>query len=493
MFQWSMVNGQWSMVLICLLFFCSCSKREYLNVIPQNPAFVVSVDFKTISEKGEISESPYLPQLTSLLGGMSDKFSDYVENPGKMGIDFRQPAYLFGDGSYIGLTMAVYDDDDLADFFTVLHQQNACGPLTEKDGIHYTKIQGVKGIVVFDKHTLLYINSSAEYACQLLAQQEENSFTATDAYDRMTNLEGEILMYGNAASVPSTAVSDMKSLLPEGVRYTDVDAYSSTRFADGSIIVSTQLRGKTKEAQRLIEDGSETLEKIKGDYIQSAPEDFLLWACVGVEKGGLLNILKNSKAGHQLLLVLERAIDIEQILRQVEGDAVIMMPRSYKAYGYEQFMFISKVADTDFMKDVDYWQKSMADFDMSMSRTIGDNFVLKAGIKTYNWGLEGDQFYFATDDMFAHNATAQRSNLLKPLEKDICSSYLYAYINLQTLLEGTNMTPARCAFPMPPFLWMLKSVIFQSKEQGTLDIAINLKDESQNSLKTLFHATDTTY
>ena len=99
MFQWSMVNGQWSMLLICLLFFCSCSKREYLNVIPQNPAFVVSVDFKTISEKGEISESPYLPQLTSLLGGMSEKFSDYVENPSKMGIDFRQPAYFFGDGS----------------------------------------------------------------------------------------------------------------------------------------------------------------------------------------------------------------------------------------------------------------------------------------------------------------------------------------------------------------------------------------------------------
>ncbi len=478
---------------ICLLFFCSCSKREYLNVIPQNPAFVVSVDFKTISEKGEISESPYLPQLTSLLGGMSEKFSDYVENPGKTGIDFRQPAYLFGDGSYFAMTMAVYDEDDLADFFTVLHQQNACGPLTEKDDIRYAKIQGFKGVAAFNKHTLLIINSSAEYACQLLAQQEENSFTATDAYERMTDLEGEILMYGNAASVPSTAVSDMKSLLPEGVRYTDVDAYSSTRFADGSIIVSTQLRGKTKEAQRLIEDGSETLEKIKGDYIQSAPEDFLLWACVGVEKGGLLNMLKNSNLGHQLLLVLERAIDIEQILRQVEGDAVIMMPRSYKAYGYEQFMFISKVDDTDFMKDVDYWQKSMADFDMSMSRTIGDNFVLKAGIKTYNWGLEGDKFYFATDDMFAHNATAQRSNLLKPLEDDICSSYLYAYINLQTLLEGTNMTPAHCAFPMPPFLWMLKSVTFQSKEHGTLDIAINLKDESQNSLKTLFHATDTTY
>lgn len=477
---------------ICLLFFCSCSKREYLNVIPQNPAFVVSVDFKTIAEKGEISESPYMPQISSIFGGMSDKFSNYIENPGKTGIDFRQPACFFSDGSYFAMTMAVYDDDDLADFFSVLHQQNACGPLTEKDDIRYAKIQGFKGVAAFNKHTLLIINSSAEYACQLLAQQEENSFTATDAYDRMTNLEGEILMYGNAASVPSTAVSDMKLLLPEGVRYTDVDAYSSTRFADGSIIVSTQLRGKTKEAQRLIEDGSEPLEKIKGDYIQSAPEDFFLWACIGVEKGGMLNMLKNSKAGHQLLLVLERAIDIEQILRQVEGDAVIMMPRNYKMHGYDQFMFISKVDNTDFMKDVDYWQKSMADFDMSMTRTIGDNFVLKAGIKTFNWGLEGDQFYFATDDMFAQNATAQRSNLLKPLEKDICSSYFYAYINFEPLLKDSNMTPAHCAFPMPPFLWMLKSVTFQSKEHGTLDIAINLKDGSQNSLKTIFHATDTT-
>ena len=362
--------------VLLLLVFCSCSKRQYLNVIPQNPAFVVSVDFKTISEKGEISESPYLPQLTSLLGGMSEKFSNYIENPGKTGIDFRQPAYLFGDGSYIGLTMAVYDEDDLADFFTVLHQQNACGPLTEKDDIRYAKIQGFKGVAAFNKHTLLIINSSAEYACQLLAQQQENSFTATDAYDRMTDLEGEILMYGNAASVPSTAVADMKSLLPEGVRYTDVDAYSSTRFADGSIIVSSQLRGKTKEAQRLIEDGSETLKKIKGDYIQSAPEDFLVWACAGVEKGELLNVIKNSNLGHQLLLVLERAIDIEQILRQVEGDAVIMMPRNYKMHGYEQFMFISKVDDTDFMKDVDYWQKSMADFDMSMSRTMVSRLII---------------------------------------------------------------------------------------------------------------------
>ena len=480
---------------IGLLVFCSCSKREYLNVIPQNPAFVVSVDFNTIAEKGEISQSPYLPQVTSLLGGMSDKFSDYMENPEKMGIDFRQPACFFGDGSYFAMTMAVYDADDLADFFTVLHQQNACGPLTEKDGVQYAKIQGAKGVVAFNKNTLLIISSSPEFACQLLAQQQENSFTATDAYDHMADLEGEILMYGNAASVPSKAVSDMKLMLPEGIRYTDVDVYGSTLFADGSIIVRTQLRGKTKEAQRLIEDGNDTeqFKKIKGDYIERAPEDFFLWACVGVEKGGLLNMLKSSNYGHQLLLVLERAIDIEQILRQVKGDAVIMVPRNHKMHGYEQFMFISTVDDTDFMKDVDYWQKSMADFDMSMSRTIGDNFVLKAGIKTFNWGLEGDQFYFATDDMFAQNATAQRSNLLKSLEKDICSSYFYAYINFEPLLKDTNMTPAQCAFPIPPFLWMLKSVIFQSKEYGTLDIAINLKDESQNSLKTIFHATDTTH
>ncbi len=484
-----------SVLLLLLLVFCSCSKRQYLNVIPQNPAFVVSVDFKSIAEKGEISESPYLPQLTSLLGGMSDKFSDYIKNPGKTGIDFRQPAYFFSGGSYFAMTMAVDDVDDLTDFISVLRQQNLCSPITEKDDVQYTKLQGVKGTIVFNKNTVLYVNSSPEFARQLLSQSEDNSFTATDAYDRMTDLEGEILMYGNAASAPSTAVADLKLLLPEGIRYTDVDAYSSTRFTDGSIIVSTQLRGKTKEAQRLIEDGNDTesFQKIKGDYIQSAPDDFLLWACIGVEKGGLLNMLKNNKYGHQLLLVLERAIDIEQILRQVKGDAVIMMPRNHKMYGYEQFMFISTVDDTDFMKDVDYWQKSMADFDMSMSRTIGDNFVLKAGIKTFNWGLEGKQFYFATDDMFAHNATAQRSDLLSPLEDDIRSSYFYAYINFQTLLKGTNMTPAQCAFPMPPFLWMLKSVIFQSKEYGTLDIAINLNDESQNSLKTIFHATDTTH
>ena len=99
--------------LLLLLVLVSCSKNEYVNLIPKDASFVLSVDVKSIAEKSDFTNSPLYPQFLDLVKGSAGSSAavaqQYIDDPAKMGIDFREPVYLFQSADMYCMVMAVYD------------------------------------------------------------------------------------------------------------------------------------------------------------------------------------------------------------------------------------------------------------------------------------------------------------------------------------------------------------------------------------------------
>lgn len=484
--SWIFLTLNHALCMIILLLV-SCSKNEYVNVIPKDATVVLSANVKTMAEEAGLAESQFIDQFKAILRGVVDsktaaQLQEYIDNPERMGIDFREPVYYFTAGNTSALTMAVYDRGDLEKMLSMLKDQGLCSNITDGDGFKSVILMD-EACVAFDKSTILVLyldkgqsRSYARQTCkQLFGLEKSQSFLSTVAYSDMEQAGQELMLYADMAAMPSDILQNVKSLLPEGVRYPEISILSAMRFEKGKAVLSVNMRGKTKEVQKKLEKGNGKLKKIDGEFIESPMDNFALWACAGVEKGALLDILRQNSKYKEYLLLLERAIDIEQIVREVDGDVSLTIPQGYLSVSdtvqFPQFLLMAEIDDDDFLKDVDYWRKSMRDYGMSMTKTIGQNYVLSLGSSTINWGVDDDNIYFASAQTFAQNSASQRSGLLLPLKNDIKSSLFYLYLNMQG--DNNNRTP-------------LRSIILQSKSFDKMECAVNLDDDTENFLKILF-------
>lgn len=484
--------------LLLLLVLVSCSKNEYVNLIPKDASFVLSVDVKSIAEKSDFTNSPLYPQFLDLVKGSAGSSAavaqQYIDDPAKMGIDFREPVYLYQSADMYCMVMAVYDKGDLEDFLETLRKEGVCGEIEESDGLSIAKSQ-LGCYFAFNKKAFLITapsgSSTKEYCKQfckrLFDQKEEESFHQSEAYSEFEDLKGELAFYADLASLPQDMTDEMKAWLPENVRHTDVQLFSSFVAENGKAVWSTALQGKTKNVQDLIEEGNKYFQHIEGDFLESPMQNFSLWACMGVEKGALLSMLKESDTGRQMLMMVNQAIGVEQILRQVEGDVSVVLPSFDKKGDINDFLLFAKVDDDDFMDDVEYWQKSMKNSGLTMTKTMGKNYVINGDNFAINWGLDEDKIYFATPKMFAANSVATRSDVLLAHKEDIKDSYFYMYINVPGLFPADQkQTGSASALSADKVLEDISSIVVQSKEHDSMDIIINLTDQSQNFLKALF-------
>ncbi len=485
-------------LVMMLLVLVSCSKSEYVSVIPKDAGFVMSVNMKSIAEKADFANSSLYPQFVDLLKGMAgsaaEQVQSYIEDPGQTGIDFREPLYVFQSADMLAMAMAVEDKGDLEDMIETMQKEGVCGEIEDADGFSFVK-SSFGGYFAFNKNTLLIVAPSKgtgtpqycqQYCRQLFSLEKEDCFVESEAFSQLDGLDGDIVFYGDLGSLSESTMGELKSLLPEGVRYSDVQVFSSFLAEQGRAVWSSRLKGKTGNVQKLIEEGSGNLQHIDGKFVESPMQDFSVWASAGVEKGALLAMLKQSNTGRQMLLMIERAIDVEHILREVEGDVVVVMPPAAADYKNPEFLLLAEVDDDDFMEDVDYWQKSMKDYGMSMTKTIGQNYLISSGDISINWGLDDENVYFATPQMFAKNSMSTRSDILRAYRDEIEDSYFYVYVNVPALLSSGKAAKRVGVLSTDKALEDLKSIIVQSKEHDRMDIFFNLSDQSQNFLKALF-------
>ncbi len=490
------------LLVLVLAVFTSCSKNDYLNVIPKDATLVASVNVANLAEKAELSGSSAVESVNKYIGLVfngeaKSKIENYVSDPREIGVDFSSPIYMFATPSQcFCLTMRVGSKSKVDDFVNLLVEQGLCGKPVERDDMMTgTLLDEVE--FAYDDNTFLFLYSYGDggsairkqFVAQLFAQDKDDSFVSTEHFDIMDDDKKDMVMYSNLAGLPNETAMMYKQLLPNGVRISDVEMVASLTFEDGKAVYDVEMNGVTEKAKKTIEEWNKNFRKIEGRYIDSPSKDFLVWGCFGVEGNWFFEGLKNNSEFKQILYIVERAIDIEQIIRSIDGDLAFVIPSSFVTGESDNsvvdFIATAKVKKTKFLDDVDYWKRSMKDYGLSMRDCGKNQYVVSGNDMDMCWGVDGDDVYIATSDAFRRNIASQRSDLLGEYKDDILKSSGYIYVNLQSLplMELAQLR----GIPYASKLTNVKALIIKIESSRKGQIVFEMKDKKTNFLKQFFN------
>lgn len=488
-------------VLVAFVAFTSCNKTDYIAVVPANATFVASADLMSIAEKSDFGNSSLAGIMNQYMGifiekNAQDRVRSLMANPADMGIDFMQPVFVFKTPNQcVGITMKMNDKGDFEQFLDFLREQNLASKAVERDDVMMGTLlddieYGYKG------KTILLIASLGEGGgpvgkqtlTTLFAQSKDDSFVNSESYEKLMGMgERDIKIYSNMAALPNELASDLKPLLPQGVRFTDVEFLASADFQNGKAVLTAQLDGANEKAKKFFEGGDTNFRNIEGRYTNMPTDDVFVWASMGVNGKWLLDKLKQDADMKQRLFLVERGIDIEAMIKAIDGDVAVTLPSSFftsdDAESFD-FMVCANVQNCKFLDDVDYWKEGMKRYGITMTPTGKNEYLLVADEYKFNWGVDGDDLYIGSNSAFASMQTSRKNGVLDARKAEIQDCKLYAYINLTVL----PMQELASISGIPVFkhsLEELKAFIFKVKGNNEVEFCIELADDKDNFLKTI--------
>ncbi|MBO4215389.1 MAG: DUF4836 family protein [Bacteroidaceae bacterium] len=484
-----------SLVALMVMALCSCSKTDYQKVIPANAALVVKVDVKAIAEKSEFSKSKTMQKVEKSLSlVVKDKdmkrVKDYMEDPMSMGIDFSVPAYVFMvDKETFGLTMKVNDKDDVKDFLQLLNKQGMASKPQEKnermcgtllDDFSYT----------YDGTTFLLLASmnnaggakNGKLAQQLMKLDEKDSFVSTDGFSRLEDEDMDVSAYMNFAVLPADILGFLAEWLPKSV-YKDIYGLASLNFEKGSAQLTSKMFAKTDAAQKVIDEANEHLKKIDGRYLDKVSDDAAMWLGAGVKGDWLLGKMKENKNLNSMLFAVERAIDIEQMFRAVDGDVSMELSSFNSETNEPDYVTYAELKDKKFLDDVDDWKESQKEYGIEMKSQGNNQYALSMDGQTFNWGVDGDDLYMGTPLALGH-AKKSTGALLKDYKDEIKESRMFIYLNLAAMgKQSGGMSSTGLAFLSLGNA--LKAITMKLVSMDELSLTVESNNKEENFLKIL--------
>lgn len=480
-----------SALVMVVLALCSCTNTDYQNVIPANASLVVKVDMKSIAEKSDFKNSKWMKELDGSLGAVVSgkdmkSVKEYVADPMKIGIDFSMPLYFFmmADET-MGMTMKVSDEDHVKDFLLLLNKQGLASKPQEKD--HWMCGTLIDDIYYsYDGTTFLMLASMkgknttiSRMARELTALKESDSFASTEAFGRLNEEEKDVVMYIMSAQMMES-LKMAGGVLPPSI-YKDVEALASLDFAQGEARIMGKLFAKTKDAQHLIDEANANLKKMNGRYLDKVSDDAAIWIGAGVKGEWLLEKIKENKELKTMLFATERAVDVEQMLKAMDGDVSLELP----LLDTEKVDYVlqAELNNTDFLADVNDWKLSQKDYGIEMKELEPQQYQLMLDGQTYRWGVRDKDLYWATPRAVEHAENSADAKL-KAYREQIEDSRLFLFVDWAKLAKGLSQSSNVALvmqmwdgfFKIDALYWKLSSV-----EEGV--VVIESKNKNENFLK----------
>lgn len=486
-----------SMMALVIMALCSCTNTDYQKAIPANATLVVKMDVRSISEKADFKHSKVMTMLDASLvavvkGKDMKRVKEYVDDPMKIGLDFSMPLYFFMVGEDVfGLTMKMNDEGDVKDFLQLLNKQGMASKPQEKNGLMCgTLMDDI--YYSYDKNTFLLLASmngkgtstTSRMAHELMTLKEDDSFTSTEAFDRLNDEGDDLVTYTNGKLGKDILSNVLTALLPSSVNVKDIDVLMSLNFEDGKASFKSKVWGKTDKAQALIDEADKNFGKIEGKYMDRVSDNMLIWASANVKGDWALSKLKQSQGGKELLMVIERAIDIEQMLRSVDGDVALeLQMKDFDPNNTPEYVMYATLKNSDFLADVNDWNETMKEYGLAMREEGKNQYLLTLDDGTsMRWGVQDKDWFVASEKA---DRNGKGADALDAHKDDIKQSKCYIYVDMEKIpfvdyAKQSNM------FFLVDALGKLQSAVVKSTSTDEVTLTIELKDKKENFLKQLF-------
>lgn len=439
-------------LFVALTFLTSCSGTDYLNAIPGESSALVSMDL------GKMSGVNNQAMLKTML---------HVSNLSDCGLDLSSKIYLFEspDGN-LGLCAKVDDDGDLNDLFNQLASKGVCQKTKERRGFHFTVLKDTWVVGFSDKAMLVMgpaaVTAQAELQNQMakyLKQEEDDGIKGTPVYDKLDSIQSPIAMVAQAQALPEKFVAPFTLGAPKDADASQVLIAAEVTVKNGSLNIDGETFSFNKSVDKSLKDAAKIYRPIKGRYMQSMSSDALFGLFLNVDGTKFLPLLQNNKGLLALLSGINAAIDMDNIIRSVNGDMAIIMP-SYSDDNLQMSMS-SELSNSKWLADVDYWKQScpkggrIADW--------GKNaYYYTDGKTSFYFGVSSDkQFFSGSNDKQAKSSILPAEHpIAVGLQNKIKGGKMVMVINLSSVKD--DKLGAVSGF-MTPIFGKLNSIVYTLK------------------------------
>ncbi len=419
---------------LLVVVLSSCSGSDYLNAIPKKSTALISVDLQQMASDKNAEDKAGM--LKSLL---------HVDDVDKCGIDISEKLYLFesADGN-LGLCAKVSDEGDVEDWLASLAKKRIASEVKERKGFHFAVLKD-SWLVGFSGQALLVMGPVVSDAQAQLQQQmvkylkaeEEDGITVSPMYERLQTLSSPMAMVAQAQALPEKFVAPFTLGAPKDTDPSQVVIAADMKVKDGILQIQGETFSFNETIDKALQKAAQNYRPIKGSYVKSMPDDALAGIFMNVNGEQFLPMMQSNRSLQTLLMGINQAVDMDNIMRSVDGDMAIVLPTLGDAD--LKMMMAAKLAHSKWLGDVDYW-KTSCPAGAKIANWGKNSYFYTDGKTSFYFGVTDDkQFFSGSDELTAQYAVkASNHPIDAKIQKLIVGQKLAMVINLAKSSDGSG-------------------------------------------------------
>lgn len=367
-------------LVLAAVFAASCSGSDYINAIPKESTMLISMNPTRLSG----ARSPLI--LKTLL---------HVKNVDESGLDLSANVYFFEDAqANLGLCAKVGDGGKLRDMLG-----RAGLTVTKKRECQFAVLPSGWVIGFSDRAALLMgpvVPAEAGGLMTLMArylnEDEDDGIKGTPMLGKLDSISAPMAIVAQTQALPEQFVAPFTIGAPKGTDPADVVLAASMEVKDGRLLMQGGTFSFKKSVDNALAGARAVYRPIKGDYVKSMAATDVLGMFMNVDGQRFHGIIRQNQAISAMLNGINAAIDMDNILKSVDGDMAI----TSSSLGQDNFhmKMAARLGGAPWLKDVDYWKQSVPE-----GGRIGDwgkdCFYYTGGGTTYYFGVTPDMQYMS--------------------------------------------------------------------------------------------------
>ncbi|MCR5132140.1 MAG: 16S rRNA (uracil(1498)-N(3))-methyltransferase [Prevotella sp.] len=446
-------------LLVCVLGLVSCAKEGYQRALPANSTALMSVDVSKVSGVG----SNALLQTLLMASGTDD-----------CGIDLTQKIYLFetADGT-LGLCASVRDSDHLKEVLSNLATKGRCKPVEALSDAQVSVLNGSWAVAFNDEALLLAgpvvvadQRQMQQRLIRYLGQDEERSGKASQIFENLDSIDAPMALVAQAQALPEQLVSPFLLGAPHDAEPSQVIIAAAMHKEKDHLLMEGKTFSFNKKIDAALKESAKVFRPIEGTYLNALDKSSAMGVFMNVDGNEFLPLMLENEGLLALLAGINSAIDMNLIVKSINGDMAITMPTLSKEKN--NLYMIAKLSHNQWIMDVPYWKTSCK----KGSRIVDwapNGYCYESGSTSFYFGVKKTdsepklQFYSGTT---SEGAAALLSPAPQPLSSNIVDELkgckMGIVFNISNLTSSDN--PMGHAFPfVKPLLGDVATIVYTTK------------------------------
>ena len=270
-----------------------------------------------------------------------------------------------------------------------------------------------------------------------LKAEEEDGITVSPMYERLQTLSSPMAMVAQAQALPEKFVAPFTLGAPKDTDPSQVVIAADMEVKDGILQIQGETFSFNETIDKALQKAVQNYRPIKGSYVKSMPDDALAGIFMNVNGEQFLPMMQSNRSLQTLLMGINQAVDMDNIMRSVDGDMAIVLPTLGDAD--LKMMMAAKLAHSKWLGDVDYW-KTSCPAGAKIANWGKNSYFYTDGKTSFYFGVTDDkQFFSGSDELTAQYAVKPSNHPIDAkIQKLIVGQKLAMVINLAKSSDGSG-------------------------------------------------------